>query len=56
MGTLEGITPRLSAERLAPYPVVVAPRPAALSDAEIASLKSYVEAGGTLLVTGGTGV
>ena len=46
--------PHLSPARLAPYPVVVAPRPAALSDGEIASLKSYVEAGGTLLLTGGT--
>ncbi|MDR6417196.1 beta-galactosidase trimerization domain-containing protein [Pseudarthrobacter sulfonivorans] len=46
--------PHLSPAWLAPYPVVVAPRPAALSDGEIASLKSYVEAGGTLLVTGGT--
>ncbi len=47
-------TPHLSAARLAPYPVVVAPRPAALSDKEIAALKGYVEAGGTLLVTAGT--
>ncbi len=47
------ITPHLSPARLAPYPLVVAPRPAALSDGEISSLKSYVEAGGTLLVTGG---
>ncbi|MDR6416911.1 beta-galactosidase trimerization domain-containing protein [Pseudarthrobacter sulfonivorans] len=47
-------TPHLSPERLAPYPVVAAPRPAALSDGEIASLKSYVKAGGTLLVTGAT--
>ncbi len=47
-------TPHLSPARLAPYPLVVAPRPAALSKGEIASLKSYVEAGGTLLVTGGT--
>lgn len=46
-------TPHLSAARLAPYPVVVAPRPAALSDQEIATLKGYVEAGGTLLVTAG---
>jgi hypothetical protein len=46
-------TPHLSAARLAPYPVVVVPRPAALSDGEIASLKSYVEAGGTLLITSG---
>lgn len=47
-------TPHVSAARLAPYPVVVAPRPAALADGEISALKSYVEAGGTLLVTGST--
>lgn len=47
-------TPHLSAARLAPYPLVAAPRPAALSDREIAELKSYVEAGGTLVVTGAT--
>lgn len=45
-------TAHLSAERLAPYPVVVVPRPAALSNGEISSLRSYVEAGGTLLLTG----
>jgi hypothetical protein len=37
---------------LARYKLVVAPRPAALSTAEIAQLIAYVEAGGILLVTG----
>lgn len=43
---------RISAETLARYALVVAPRPAALSDAEIAALVAYVERGGTLLITG----
>lgn len=45
-------TALLAPGSLARYKLVVAPRPAALSQAEIAQLVAYVEAGGTLLVTG----
>jgi hypothetical protein len=47
-------TPHLTPEGVAAYPVLVAPRPAALSDTDILSLKAYVESGGTLLITGGS--
>lgn len=45
-------TALLAPGSLARYKIVVAPRPAALSAAEIAQLVAYVEAGGILLVTG----
>jgi len=42
-------------EHLSDYPVVVLPSAENLSDREISLLKSYVEAGGALLVTGRSG-
>jgi hypothetical protein len=48
-------SPFLSAKRLLRYPLVVAPRLVALSTAQLGELTAYVDAGGTLLVTGPDG-
>ena len=44
--------PRLSAQALARYPVLVVPSAVALSDAGIALLAAYVQNGGTLIASG----
>ncbi len=44
-----------TAESLAAFPVVILPNVAVLSDEEVARFRTYVEAGGRLIVTGWTG-
>ena len=46
------IGPRVTAERLARYRLVVLPSAEALSEAQIEALASFAEAGGTLVTTG----
>ena len=45
-----------TAESLAPIPVVLLPNAEILSDREVAMFRRYVEGGGGLIVTGGTGL
>ena len=45
----------LTAEKLAPYPIVVLPSVMVLTDGQLGELRRYVEAGGRLVATGLTG-
>ncbi len=46
----------LTPERLAPYRLVILPHTTSLSDQELATLKTYVKEGGTVLATGLPGI